>query len=225
MLYNGFYYYADIFALCEADSARHPGSYFMHRRLRRRGPRSFASRVRRTQSISYDSHGSRMTTPALSEHAPGEGPRESGSISPAPSIHISILHLNIRGYLSHRSELQLQLKLMTEQPTIIIMNEIFLDNSTPSIDLDEYVLISRRDRQDGSGWGGICCFARRDFQYCIVEILRSNVAERIWHVMHTSCGPYILGMQYRRPDTEEVDSIHSLEGELQQIQNQAFGLY
>ena len=113
---------------------------------------------------------------------------------------------------------------MTEQPTIIIMNEIFLDNSTPSIDLDGYVLISRRDRQDGSGWGCVCCFARRDFQYCIVEILRSNDAERIWHVMHTSCGPYILGMQYRRPDTGEVDSIHSLKDELQQIQNQAFGI-
>ena len=119
----------------------------------------------------------------------------------------------------------MQLKLMTEQPTIIIiMNETFLDNSTPSIDLDGYVLISRRDRQDGSGWGGICCFARRDFQYCIVEILRSNIAERIWHVMHTSCGPYILGIQYRRPHTGEVDSILSLEGELQQIQEQAFGI-
>ena len=153
--------------------------------MRRRGPRSFASRIRRAQSSnSFYCQGSLTRPPALREHAPGEESRDSGSVSPVPSSHISILHLNIRGCHSYRSELQMQLKLMTEQPTIIILNEFFLDNSISSIDLDGYILISRRDRQDGSGWGGICCFARRDFQYCIVEILRSNIAERIWYVMH-----------------------------------------
>ena len=165
-------------ALRISDCERHPGCGKYSRRLRRRGPRSFTSLVRRSQSqssqslFSLYSHTEPNTSFALDERS-----RESDLISSAPSCNISILHLNIRGFLGHKSELEARIRLMPSLPTLICLNETFLDKSLDNIVLDGYPLISRRDRQDDSGWGGICCFALTDFASNIVCISTSSEAE------------------------------------------------
>ena len=133
--------------------------------------------------------------------APGEESCDSDSISPAILTDISILHCNIRGFASHRNELEVHLTLLPSKPCIIVLNEIFLDKSTLSPSLSGYSLISRRDRDDCSRWGGICCFAKHDLANSIVEVLRSDVAERSWHIMHSSNGfsfwTYNIDLQLR----------------------------
>ena len=142
----------------------------------------FASLVRRSQSQSSQSLFSSSTlyshTEPNTSFAPDKRSRKSGFISSVPSCNISILHLNIRGFLSHKSELKARIRLMPSLPTLICLNETFLDKSLDNIVLDGYSLISRRDRQDDSGWGGICCFALTDFASNIVCISTSSVAER-----------------------------------------------
>ena len=60
------------------------------------------------------------------EHIIEHGPCEAG-----PSIfgNFSILHCNIRGFLSHRAELEGHLRLLPEAPALICINETFLDDS------------------------------------------------------------------------------------------------
>ena len=156
--------------------------------------------------------------------APDERSREFDLISSAPSCNISILHLNIRGFLSHKSELEARIRLMPSLPTLICLNETFLDKSLDNIVLNGYSLISRRDRQDDSGWGGICCFALTDFASNIVCISTSSEAERQWHVLHISCKSFLLVNQYRLPHHSEISSIDSLEDELSIFSLDVFGI-
>ena len=136
--------------------------------------------------------------------------RESDLISSVSSLNISILHLNIRGFTSHQKELEARIELMTSSPTIVCLNETFLDQSFRSIFLDGYTLVSRRDRQDNSSWGSIYCFALDDFASSIVLVGTSETAERQDHILHTSCAPLVLINQYRPPHYGEVESIQSL---------------
>ena len=41
----------------------------------------------------------------------------------------SLLHCNIRGFISHRAELEGQLRLLPTLPSVICLNETFLDES------------------------------------------------------------------------------------------------
>ena len=70
-------------------------------------------------------------------------------------------HINIRGLRSHRDELQAVLDLRSPRPTIVFLNETFLDASVESVNLPGYALISRKDR-DARG-GGIAVFVSEEF--------------------------------------------------------------
>ena len=59
----------------------------------------------------------------------------------------------------------------------------------PNIVLQRYSLVSRFDRRDSSGWGGVALFARTGFEQFIVHIGDSDATERSWHILHTDRGP------------------------------------
>ena len=90
-----------------------------------------------------------------------EAPCEAG----ASFNEFIILHCNIRGFLSHRAELEGQIRLLTTGPAMICLNETFLDEGVrdDQVWLGGYTLASRRDRQDGRGGGGILCFVADRF--------------------------------------------------------------
>ena len=81
----------------------------------------------------------------------------------------------------------------------------------------------RHNKYYCSGWGGICCFSLTVFASNIVCISTSSEAERQWHVLHTSCGPFLLVTQYRPPHYGEISSIDSLEDELNIFSLDVFG--
>ena len=119
---------------------RHPGNFCLHRRLRRRGPRSQAALLRRQSHHYVSPTADRTDSESSLILAPGEESCESDSISPAIGTDISILHCNIRGFASHRNELEVQLDLMPSKPYIIALNESFLDQSTITPSLSGYIL-------------------------------------------------------------------------------------
>ena len=68
-----------------------------------------------------------------------------------------------------------------------------------SIVLNGYSAVSRRDRRDGSGFGGIILISRNDCEQAIVHICTSDDAEIYWHVLRTDVGAIAVALWYRPP--------------------------
>ena len=129
---------------------------------------------------------------------------------------IDILHLNIQGFCGHAAELSAYIQLLKTSPSIICLNETFLDKSTPEVELHGYVLAARRDRQDGQDYrkcGGVMVFTKADIANNVTLLESSREAERLWLVVHTDHGPYLLCAWYRPPVPGEVETIRSFEKE------------
>ena len=85
-------------------------------------------------------------------------------------------------------------------PTFVCLNETWLPGirAMRVIELPGYVLVSRLDRRNDSGWGGVALFARAGYGNCIIHVGDNTVAERSWHVLHTDRGPIAVAVWYRR---------------------------
>ena len=93
--------------------------------------------------------------------------------------------------------------------------ETLLTKKVKHLKFPGYSLVSRRDRADQSGWGGILLFVKDSFRDIIVHVGDSEVAERSWHILHTDLGLISICLWYRPPDAGEVESIRSLTPELE----------
>ena len=71
---------------------------------------------------------------------------------------VSVLHVNAQGLLSSLDELVGYLLLMKKLPSILCLNETFLDPSVGDVDIEGYTLVSRLDRRDGRQCGGIAVY-------------------------------------------------------------------
>ena len=88
-------------------------------RQRKRGPRSMHAIIQRSSKVSSGSGG---------QHPPSDDPGKSGSESLVFDSNITVLFLNIRGYLCHRAELETYIKTISK-PSIVGITESFLDAS------------------------------------------------------------------------------------------------
>ena len=63
-----------------------------------------------------------------------------------------------------------------------------------------YTEISRRDRDNSSGYGGIAVLARANLSN-IVFLKHSDMAERSWHACHTDAGVFFsaIGIVHQAP--------------------------
>ena len=68
-----------------------------------------------------------------------------------------MLHLNLRGYLSHIAETTALLRGMKENLFLVTLNETFLSKAIEHVELEGYQLLARRDR-DGQWGGGVLVF-------------------------------------------------------------------
>ena len=141
----------------------------------------------------------------------------SGPCEAGPSIfgNFSLLHCNIRGFLSHRAELEGQLQLLSEAPALVCVNETFLDESVGDdvVSLGGYKLAARRDRHDGRFGGGIVCFVADAFSTQVILCEHGGEYERSWLTIHSEIGPVLLGVWHRSPCNGEVGSIKACEDE------------
>ena len=56
--------------------------------------------------------------------------------------------MNIRGWISHATELAARIRQMQERPNVICVNETLIDRTIEHITLEGYALIARLDRSD-----------------------------------------------------------------------------
>ena len=141
--------------------------------------------------------------------------------TPSAADALSFLHANVRSYRYKVAELT-RIVERSNFPTYVAFTETWLDRSFESIKLPGYVEVSRRDRGT-SAHGGVILFAKAGFENTIVHLGNSAVAERSWHVVHSNCGPLLLGVWYRRPCHAEVVSIESLDREIQEYGRDTMG--
>ena len=105
--------------------------------------------------------------------------------------HVCILHLNIQGFMSHAAKLTIVVRNILKKPTNMCLNETFLTSAIGEVFLEGYTTVARRDRADQ--WeGGVLIFAMCEFwsRVSLLETLTS--VERIWAMIYSNRGPYLL---------------------------------
>lgn len=125
--------------------------------------------------------------------------------------------MNIRGWTSHNAELVVAIKHMDRMPNPVCINETMLSRAIDDTPLEGYTLIARRDRSDCRTGGGIAAFASEKIAERVMMVMKSEVAERVWLMVHAEQGPPLLGVWYRPPNEGEIQSLSSFKTELQSI--------
>lgn len=131
--------------------------------------------------------------------------------------------MNIRGFISHCAELVTKIRLMREKPALVCINETFLDPSVGEVTLEGYQLVGRRDRNNGRKGGGIIVFAAKEIVVYMTLVKISKESERLWILVHSDLGPYLVAAWYRPPVQGEVHSIRSFKSELEELNPLAIG--
>ena len=172
--------------LSEGDARHRAGKMG---REQRRGPRSLGATLRRRL---------RLRKRSAAPFAAGEAPSQTGADSPVVLRDLHILHHNIRGYISHRAELEAHMLHLDRAPDIAALTETFLDHARAHVESTNYICLARRDRMHGAG-GGLVVFVRAELENSVTHVEKSGDAERIWLLLHTEMGPVTLGVWYRPP--------------------------
>jgi hypothetical protein len=174
-----------------------------------RGPRSVAARLKRQlRNQKYMRQG-------------GASPEEDPLESLWTKSRFIIWHVNIQGLVSHLAELLARVRVAKARPNIICVSETFLDCATEEVDLEGYRLVARRDRDDGRKCGGVAIYAMEAHADSMTLLLSSETHERVWILVHSSLGPFLVGAWYRPPDPGEIDSIKT--SEWQELSKDAVG--
>ena len=156
------------------------------------------------------------------DNSPLGGGHGQSTCPPGVDIHthFSIFHLNVCGFdVGAHTHLLDTLLSLQDFPEFVAITETHL---TPTIEipkLSRYHLVSRRDRPDHRGWGGVALFARHDVFESIVFIKESDTLELTWHTLHSDIGPLLLDVWYRPPKKGEVTTIKAFDKELEGFQD------
>ena len=171
--------------------AANPGPGGAHR-LRRRGPRSEASMQRRHLRQKPDKS-------------------EFGVV---PDELFIILHLNIQGRRTNSAELAAKIRMMPSKPALLCVNETFLDRSVERIQLEGYEIVHRLDRRSGKQSGGVLIMAATEIAASVAFLEEGGEQdERIWAMVHTLHGPYLVCSWYRPPGQGEDEEMNRFEAE------------
>ena len=184
-----------------------PGAHRSHRRGKRSYEAQAARNLRKHPSNSPDAS---ALADNLAERSNSEVPDQS----------LIIWHINIQGLRSHAAELAGRIRLATEIPHILCVNETLLDHIVGTVEIEGHEIIARWDRSYERG--GVCIYASCKIAQKVIHLSNSKDAERAWCMVHTDHGPFLLGAKYRPPNAE-VASIESCEREHNALAEQVLG--
>ena len=113
---------------------------------------------------------------------------------------------------------------MKEKPFLVTLNDTFLSKAVEHVELEGYQLLARRDRE-GQWGGGVLVFVLDEYAPRVTLVEKSEVAERIWAMVHSDRGPYLICCGYRPPSPSNVETIKSFEAEYLKHKAGAVGLF
>ena len=196
--------------------AQHPGPGKF--RLHRRGKRSAEARdTRRARKVHHDA--------SKADHAPGDAMEVTGeSHEPNDGQEIQrmlvVWHVNIQGLRSSVAELVARIRLASKPPMILCLNETFLNQSIGEVEVEGFDLIARWDRSYERG--GVCVYVSCDVSQNVTLLSKSADAERLWCMLHTEQGPFLLGAWYT-PLGSDSSTIETCEREHDTLAGGALG--
>ena len=132
---------------------------------------------------------------------------------------VLVFGINIQGFFSSCAELVARLRMTKVKPTLIYLNKTFLNKEKAEI--EGYELVGRRDRDDERKFGGVAVFAQSLLADSLTLMKTSKVHERVWIVVNSDLGPFVIGVWYRPPEPGETDSIDSLREEWHELSKDA----
>ena len=193
---------------CRIGEASHPGPGQF--RQHRRGKRSVEASERRC---------TRYRAPVTQDgvHADASTYFENG----VQDSSWVIWHANVQGLRSKTTQIEARIQLAERPPQVLCFNETFLDRSVGNVTITNFTLVARRDRSNNHG-GGVCVYVADDVAANVTLMQVSETAERIWCMLHTDMGPYLVGVWYRPGDAGHAP-IDSCEEEHHQLSQEAMG--
>ena len=165
----------------------------------------------------------RASEDAIAARAPGRLDRDDWAADTTGHEEFTILHSNVRGFISRVAELSARLRLMESKPSVLCLTETWADKGLPSLRIEGYTLISGRDRDDGRLGGGVAVLALEKLAHRVTHLENSQIAERSWVIIHSDHGPCVIGCWYRPPAPGYFDSIRSFKEEAQLHATNAVG--
>ena len=135
---------------------------------------------------------------------------------------MSMLQVNMRGYISHIAEIAAMIRLMACKPFIVSLNETFLTRAIEHVELEGYTVLCRHDRSDQWG-GGVLVFVLDEFFERVTLLEKSTVAERVWAVVHSDQGPILVCCWYRPPAPGDTGTLDSFEKEWRGLRGDVIG--
>ena len=76
--------------------------------------------------------------------------------------YLSMLHINLRGYVTHIAEVTALIRGIVNKPFLVTLNETFLTNALENVQLEGYKVLVRRDRE-GQWGGGVLVFVLDEY--------------------------------------------------------------
>ena len=126
-------------------------------------------------------------------------------------------------FVTHIIETIATLRKMKVQLIIVSLNETFLTKAIENVELEGYQVLARRNRKSKWG-GGVLVFVLEEYYQRVTLVEQSALAERIWLVVHSDCGPYLICCWYRPPNPGNIESIASFETEYNTHKDGAVGV-
>ena len=144
---------------------------------------------------------------------------EESSFKCCKSLGFNVLLVNVRSINSRDKRAMLSAHLERFSPDIVALNETWLDDSAPRLDVPNYRCVSRRDRPGSKpgllNHGGVAVYSRVG-GILITHLEDSVIAERSWHTIHTDLGGIVFGTLCR-PTSSPHNCIVNLDGELERL--------
>jgi len=203
------------------------------RRLRRRGPRSQLSNLRRSvprhrrtlpdmrpgESGLFVSESIFSSVPPTTQLTNKSDDKENSNLPgksacnyPVRSVKtvndVCIYFVNIRCLLAKANFEELCLQLEVHRPHVVCIQETWLNSTTKAIVIPGYEEVSRRDRSPLENRGGILTLRRDDFN-CLVHISNTPTEERSWHFLKVGVDTILLANWYR-PGSSASDEFSTL---------------
>ena len=100
---------------------------------------------------------------------------------------------------------------------MILVTETWLSKAIEEVPLEGYCIVSRRDQDENSERGGVLVLALQELADRVVMLEESAIAERLWVIVHTNHGPFMVAVWYRPPSPGEVASVQSLSEDLARL--------
>ena len=155
---------------------------------------------------------------ALASGAAGKSGTTAPQIIADVNAKFRLFHLNVNNLDAHLALLDTLLALH-DFPEFVAITETHVCTFVEELNLTNYRAVSRRDRADQSGWGGIALYARHDVHMNVVHMKDSESLELSWYTLHSDIGPLLIGVWYRPPRRGDKSAIQIFDKELEEYQD------